>query len=47
MAVGNKSVNDFGTEIPGVPKVEIIGDAAALKDGMAAGQIGFRTGYYI
>lgn len=47
VAVGNKSVNDFGTEIPGVPKVEIIGDAAALKDGMAAGQIGFRTGYYI
>lgn len=47
VAVGNKAVNDIGATIPGVPNVEVVGDAATLKDGMAAGQAGFRMGYYI
>ncbi len=47
IATGNKSVNDFEDTVPGVAKVKVIGDAESIKDGMAASQIGFRTGYYI
>ena len=47
VAVGTKSVNPFKKKIPGISKVEIVGDAAAAKDGLAATAAGFRVGYYI
>lgn len=47
VAKGMKSLNKFGDSIDGIEKVEVIGDANVVRDGLVAGQIGFRTGYYI
>lgn len=47
VAVGTKSVNPFQKKISGISKVEVVGDAATAKDGLAATAAGFRVGYYI
>ncbi len=47
IGVGNRIVNPFKDGIEGIEKVEVVGDAAELKDALAAVQNGFRTGYYI
>lgn len=47
LAKGMKSFNSIGDAIEGIEKVEVIGDANVVRDGMVAGQVGFRTGYYI
>ena len=47
VAKGMKSFNNVGDAIDGIEKVEVIGDANVVRDGLVAGQVGFRTGYYI
>ena len=47
VAVGSQSYDEVSSKITGVEKVVVIGDAMKTKDGLAAIEAGFRTGYYI